>query len=138
MKKIISYTGKGIWLFPVLIVLVVSGPALADCRTVAKYNKKIDMTIKVKHGDRHCVIRDWMAKDHMVLGYWLDASTLNIVINNIRNQKDIDLAFYGFNKFQGANIAEQIDEAKKVRFVKMYSKFGIPRAEIEKKMEYRR
>ena len=121
-----------------LVGVLVSGPAWAECRIVEKYNKKAKHTFQEKVGDRHCVVKDWMASDKMVLGYWLEGSTLNIVVQNIRNFKDIDLAFYGFTDSAAKSIAKKVDEAKQVRFVKMYNRLGIPNLEIKQKMEHMR
>ena len=113
-------------------------PAYAECRTVEKYYEKLGSTISYKQGDRHCIVRDWMTREEMVLGYWMEGETLNIVVNNLSHSTVFDdITYYGFDETQGEKVAEWVDEAKQVRFVKMYDKMGIPNIET-KKMEYRR
>lgn len=106
--------------------------AQAACRTVEKQVAGI----KVQHveGTADCVMPDLMKRDKMIAGYYVEGDAMYLIINNIRNGKDINLDFYGFTKDNAAGIASGIDDVNSVLYVKRYNSYGIPDPKLEKRI----
>ena len=73
-------------------------------------------------------ISEYAQQDHMVKAWGVERDTQNTVvfIDNVRNLKTIDIAFYGWTDKQ-AKVMENMFGCKNVKFENAYTDMGIPR-----------
>ena len=77
--------------------------------------------------DNNCLkmLKQYIPDDNMVKVAHLTEKTLTLYINNIRNMKDVDITFYGFDDFFAKRM-EKKHNCPKTRFVKAYDEYGMP------------
>ena len=71
------------------------------------------------------MLKGYVPYDNMIKVAHLTEKTLTLYINNIRNMKDVDITFHGFNDTMAKQM-EKKHNCPKTRFVKVYSEYGMP------------
>ena len=71
------------------------------------------------------MLKGYIPDDNMVKVAHLTEKTLTLYINNIRNMKDVDITFYGFDDFFAKRMEKKYN-CPKTRFIKAYSEYGLP------------
>ena len=98
-----------------------------DCRNASEYNEKLKMSFPIVVGKTYCVMGPYSIDDsEMIADWWVENSELNILLNNIRVGRDIDLLFYGFNDGLKQSLSSRIDNINTVNFIKRFASDGQP------------
>ena len=83
------------------------------------------MNFPIIVGKPYCVMGPYSIDDYeMIADWWVENSELNILLNNIRVGRDIDLLFYGFNDGLKQSISSRIDNINTVNFINRWEKGG--------------
>ena len=117
-----------------LLLFSQSGYAL-DCRNASKYNEKADFTFTVTVGKPYCVMGPFSKEDYeFIADWWVDDDELNILLNNIRSNRDIDISFYGYNSMLKKSLSSKIDGVNSVNYIKRFNKNGQPILKANKRL----
>ena len=96
-----------------------------DCRNASKYNEKLKMNFPIIVGKPYCVMGPYSVDDsEMIADWWVESNELNILLNNIRVGRDIDLLLYGFNDGLKQSLSSRIDNINTVNFIKRFASDG--------------
>ena len=109
-----------------LLLFSQSGYAL-DCRSASKYNEKADFTFTVIVGKPYCAMGPFSKQDYVLIAdWWVENNELNILLNNIRSNRDIDISFYGYDNNLKKSLSSKIDGVDSVNYIKRFDKNGQP------------